>query len=181
MTGWLDGSAIYGSSHSWSDVLRSFSGRQLASGHDPAFPRYAQSPLLMWTAPEPTTGQRGPGGLYAFGVERGNRDPFLQALGLLWCCYHNLCAQRLARGQPQCGEEELFQQARKKVIATYQVSHLASLRPPSPPSYPPPPGCCAGDSAAPQSPLPGTSSPQKGPFPGGHCSPELELASRNGP
>ena len=123
----------------------------------------------------------GPQSRAAFGAERGNRDPFLQALGLLWCCYHNLCAQRLAREQPQCGEEELFQQARKKVIATYQVSHSASLRPPSPPSDPPPPGCCAGDSAAPQSPLPGTSSPQKCPFPGGHCSLELELASRNGP
>lgn len=64
MTGWLDGSAIYGSSHSWSDALRSFSGGQLASGPDPAFPRDAQDPLLMWTAPDPATGQRGPQGLY---------------------------------------------------------------------------------------------------------------------
>ncbi|XP_032273503.1 dual oxidase 2 isoform X2 [Phoca vitulina] len=120
VTGWLDGSAIYGSSHSWSDALRSFSGGQLASGPDPAFPRNAQSPLLMWTAPDPATGQRGPGGLYAFGAERGNRDPFLQALGLLWFRYHNLCAQRLAREHPQWGDEELFQHARKRVIATYQ-------------------------------------------------------------
>lgn len=64
VTGWLDGSAIYGSSHSWSDALRSFSGGQLASGPDPAFPRDAQSPLLMWNAPDPATGQRGPQGLY---------------------------------------------------------------------------------------------------------------------
>lgn len=35
VTGWLDGSAIYGSSHSWSDELRSFSGGELASGPDP--------------------------------------------------------------------------------------------------------------------------------------------------
>lgn len=64
VTGWLDGSAIYGSSHSWGDALRSFSGGQLASGRDPAFPRGAQSPLLMWSAPDPATGQRGPRGLY---------------------------------------------------------------------------------------------------------------------
>lgn len=64
VTGWLDGSAIYGSSHSWSDALRSFSGGQLASGPDPAFPRDARNPLLMWTAPDPATGQRGPRGLY---------------------------------------------------------------------------------------------------------------------
>ncbi|XP_040348511.1 LOW QUALITY PROTEIN: dual oxidase 1 [Herpailurus yagouaroundi] len=120
VTGWLDGSAIYGSSHSWSDALRSFSGGQLASGPDPAFPRNAQSPLLMWTPPDPATGQRGPRGLYAFGAERGNRDPFLQALGLLWFRYHNVWAQRLAREHPRWGDEELFQHARKRVIATYQ-------------------------------------------------------------
>ncbi|XP_014702523.2 dual oxidase 1 isoform X1 [Equus asinus] len=120
VTGWLDGSAIYGSSHSWSDELRSFSGGQLASGPDPAFPRDSQDPLLMWTAPDPATGQRGSQGLYAFGAERGNRDPFVQALGLLWFRYHNLCAQRLAREHPSWGDEELFQHARKRVIATYQ-------------------------------------------------------------
>ncbi|XP_024853173.1 dual oxidase 1 isoform X2 [Bos taurus] len=120
VTGWLDGSAIYGSSHSWSDELRSFSGGQLASGPDPAFPRAAQAPLLMWMPPDPTTGRRGPRGLYAFGAERGNREPFLQALGLLWFRYHNLWAQKLARRYPLWGDEELFQHARKRVIATYQ-------------------------------------------------------------
>uniref|UniRef100_A0A8C5UZU3 NAD(P)H oxidase (H2O2-forming) n=1 Tax=Microcebus murinus TaxID=30608 RepID=A0A8C5UZU3_MICMU len=120
VTGWLDGSSIYGSSHSWSDSLRSFSGGQLASGPDPAFPRLSQSPLLMWAAPDPATGRRGHQGLYAFGAERGNREPFLQALGLLWFRYHNLCAQRLARQHPDWGDEELFQHARKRVVATYQ-------------------------------------------------------------
>ncbi|XP_037358296.1 dual oxidase 2 [Talpa occidentalis] len=120
VTGWLDGSAIYGSSNSWSDALRSFSGGQLASGPDPAFPREAQAPLLMWTAPDPATGRRGPGGLYAFGAERGNRDPFVQALGVVWFHYHNFWAQRLADQHPGWGDEELFQNARKRVIATYQ-------------------------------------------------------------
>ncbi|XP_058397475.1 LOW QUALITY PROTEIN: dual oxidase 2 [Diceros bicornis minor] len=139
VTGWLDGSAIYGSSHSWSDELRSFSGGQLASGPDPAFPRDSQEPLLMWTAPDPATGQRGPQGLYAFGAERGNRDPFLQALGLLWFRYHNLCAQRLARQHPSWGDEELFQHARKRVIATYQnialYEWLPSFLGKTPPEY----------------------------------------------
>ncbi|XP_036156050.1 dual oxidase 1 isoform X3 [Myotis myotis] len=139
VTGWLDGSAIYGSSHSWSDALRSFSGGQLASGADPAFPRDAQEPLLMWIAPDPATGQRGARGLYAFGAERGNREPFLQALGLLWFRYHNLCAQRLAREHPRWGDEELFQHARKRVIATYQnialYEWLPSFLQQTPPEY----------------------------------------------
>lgn len=139
VTGWLDGSAIYGSSHSWSDALRSFSGGRLASGGDPAFPRGAQQPLLMWTAPDPATGQRGPAGLYAFGAERGNREPFLQALGLLWFRYHNLCARRLAARHPRWGDEQLFQHARKRVIATYQniamYEWLPSFLRQTPPKY----------------------------------------------
>ncbi|XP_054420993.1 dual oxidase 2 [Pteronotus mesoamericanus] len=139
VTGWLDGSAIYGSSNSWSDALRSFSGGRLASGPDPAFPREAQAPLLMWIAPDPATGQRGPQGLYAFGAERGNREPFLQALGLLWFRYHNLMAQKLAEEHPHWGDEELFQHARKRVIATYQnialYEWLPSFLQQTPPQY----------------------------------------------
>nr|XP_040824379.1 dual oxidase 2 [Ochotona curzoniae] len=139
VTGWLDGSAIYGSSHSWSDALRSFSGGQLASGPDPAFPRSAQNPLLMWTPPDPATGQRGAQGLFAFGAERGNQEPFLQALGLLWFRYHNLWAQRLALEHPSWGDEELFQNARKRVIATYQnialYEWLPSFLQKTPPPY----------------------------------------------
>lgn len=82
----------------------------------------------------------GPASRAAFGAERGNRDPFLQALGLLWFRYHNLCAQRLAREHPQWGDEELFQHARKRVIATYQVSHTPRPRLPQL-GNPPPPHC----------------------------------------
>ncbi|XP_006883008.1 PREDICTED: dual oxidase 2 [Elephantulus edwardii] len=139
VTGWLDGSSIYGSSHSWSDALRSFSGGQLASGRDPAFPQDAQEPKMMWNAPDPATGQRGPQGLYAFGAEQGNREPFLQALGLLWFRYHNVWAQRLAKEHPHWGDEELFQHARKRVIATYQnialYEWLPSFLDKTPPEY----------------------------------------------
>ncbi|XP_005364426.1 dual oxidase 2 isoform X2 [Microtus ochrogaster] len=139
VTGWLDGSAIYGSSHSWSDTLRSFSGGQLASGADPAFPKESQDQLLMWMAPDPATGQGGSQGLYAFGAQRGNREPFLQALGLLWFRYHNLWARRLALEHPHWGDEELFQHARKRVIATYQnialYQWLPSFLQKNPPEY----------------------------------------------
>ncbi|KAM5235525.1 dual oxidase 2-like [Ctenodactylus gundi] len=139
VTGWLDGSAIYGSSHARSDALRSFSGGQLAPGPDPAFPRAARGTLLMWTAPDPATGQGGARGLYAFGAERGNRDPFVQAVGLLWFRYHNAWARRLARQHPRWGDEELFQHARKRVVATYQnialYEWLPSFLQKSPPEY----------------------------------------------
>uniref|UniRef100_A0A480W7C1 NAD(P)H oxidase (H2O2-forming) n=1 Tax=Sus scrofa TaxID=9823 RepID=A0A480W7C1_PIG len=75
----------------------------------------------------------------AFGAEQGNREPFLQALGLLWFRYHNLCAQKLAREHPLWGDEELFQHARKRVIATYQsitmYEWLPSFLQQTPPNY----------------------------------------------
>ncbi|XP_056671998.1 dual oxidase 2 [Monodelphis domestica] len=139
VTSWLDGSAIYGSSHSWSDALRSFSGGKLASGPDPDFPKDTQGSLLMWTAPDPSTKQDGPQGLYAFGAERGNQNPFLQAVGLLWFRYHNFWAQRLAEEHKDWGDEELFQHARKRVIATYQnivlYEWLPSFVNKTPPAY----------------------------------------------
>ena len=73
----------------------------------------------------------GPQSRAAFGAERGNRDPFLQALGLLWCRYHNLCAQRLAREHPQWGDEEQFQHARRRSSPpTRSVTGPLSVLPP---------------------------------------------------
>ncbi|KAL6035782.1 hypothetical protein STEG23_005179 [Scotinomys teguina] len=75
----------------------------------------------------------------AFGAQRGNREPFLQALGLLWFRYHNLCARKLAQEHPHWGDEELFQHARKRVIATYQniamYEWLPSFLKQTPPEY----------------------------------------------
>uniref|UniRef100_A0A6I8QWT5 NAD(P)H oxidase (H2O2-forming) n=1 Tax=Xenopus tropicalis TaxID=8364 RepID=A0A6I8QWT5_XENTR len=66
VTAWIDGSSIYGSSHSWSDALRSFSGGKLASDSDPMFPKEAGDALLMWRAPDPSTGHRGKEGIYGY-------------------------------------------------------------------------------------------------------------------
>ncbi|XP_069480819.1 dual oxidase 1-like [Ambystoma mexicanum] len=120
VTAWLDGSAIYGSSHSWSDALRSFSGGRLLSGPDQLFPRESDEGLLMWKAPDPSTGRRGPEGIYAFGNPRANESPFLQAVSILWFRYHNYLAAKFALEQPMWTDEDLYQHARKWVIATYQ-------------------------------------------------------------
>ncbi|XP_015262377.1 PREDICTED: dual oxidase 2-like [Gekko japonicus] len=120
VTGWLDGSAIYGPSHSWSDSLRTFSGGMLASETDPGLPRQSQASSLMWKALDPATGQGGPKGIYDFGSARGNENPFLQAMSIVWFRYHNYWAQKLARENPSWLDEDLFQHARKRVVATYQ-------------------------------------------------------------
>lgn len=64
VTAWIDGSSIYGPSASWSDSLRSFSGGLLTSGSEWNMPKQGGGRNLMWSAADPSTGERGPHGLY---------------------------------------------------------------------------------------------------------------------
>uniref|UniRef100_A0A8C0ANC7 NAD(P)H oxidase (H2O2-forming) n=1 Tax=Buteo japonicus TaxID=224669 RepID=A0A8C0ANC7_9AVES len=120
VTGWLDGSSIYGPSHSWSDALRSFSGGRLASGPGGRLPRETDGKVPMWKALDPSTGQGGPQGIYDLGSAWGNENPFLQAESIAWFRYHNHLATALAKAHPTWPDEDLFQHARKWVIATFQ-------------------------------------------------------------
>nr|XP_060611324.1 dual oxidase 2 [Anolis sagrei ordinatus] len=120
VTGWLDGSAIYGPSHSWSDSLRNFSRGKLAVGSDPLFPKQTKPNSLMWKALDPSTGQGGTEGIFDFGNAKGNENPFLQVIGIVWFRYHNHWAEILAKKNPKWSDEDVFQHARKRVIATYQ-------------------------------------------------------------
>ncbi|NXG16772.1 DUOX2 oxidase, partial [Grallaria varia] len=120
VTGWLDGSSIYGPLHSWSDALRSFSGGQLASGPDSRLPRQTDGRVPMWRALDPSTGQGGPEGIYDLGSAWGNENPFLQAESIAWFRYHNHLAAVLAQQNPTWSDEDLFQHTRKRVIATFQ-------------------------------------------------------------
>ncbi|KAJ7311206.1 hypothetical protein JRQ81_006817 [Phrynocephalus forsythii] len=119
VTGWLDGSAIYGPSHSWCDSLRDFSEGKLLSGEDGAFPKQTRATSLMWKALDPATRQSGAQGLFDFGNAKGNENPFLQAVGIVWFRYHNYWAKKLATTY-SWSDELLFQHARKQVIAVYQ-------------------------------------------------------------
>uniref|UniRef100_A0A8C7NTF0 NAD(P)H oxidase (H2O2-forming) n=1 Tax=Oncorhynchus mykiss TaxID=8022 RepID=A0A8C7NTF0_ONCMY len=132
VTAWLDGSSIYGPSSSWSDALRSFTGGLLASGEQLDMPKRSGSTSLMWSAADPSTGQHGPEGLYVkpflflrfhppeLGNAWGNENVFTMAEGIVWFRYHNYIASRLSEKHSSWSDEDLFQNARKTVIATFQ-------------------------------------------------------------
>lgn len=50
-----------------------------------------------------------------------NENVFTAAEGIIWFRYHNYVASRLQREHPAWSDEELFQNARKTVVATFQV------------------------------------------------------------
>ncbi|XP_064846206.1 dual oxidase 2-like [Oncorhynchus masou masou] len=120
VTAWLDGSSIYGPSSSWSDALRSFSGGLLSSGEQLDMPKRSGSTSLMWSAADPSTAQHGPEGLYELGNAWGNENVFTMAEGIVWFRYHNYIASQLSKKHSSWSDEDLFQNARKTVVATFQ-------------------------------------------------------------
>ncbi|XP_076863360.1 dual oxidase 1 isoform X2 [Brachyhypopomus gauderio] len=120
VTAWIDGSSIYGSSSSWCDELRTFQRGLLSSGSDKDLPKKSGSSYFMWSPPDPSTGQTGSEGFYEFGNAWANENIFTVAEGIIWFRYHNYLASRLYEEHPSWSDEELFQNARKRVIATFQ-------------------------------------------------------------
>ncbi|XP_075064233.1 dual oxidase 1-like [Mixophyes fleayi] len=120
VTAWIDGSYIYGHSHSWCDALRSFTYGKLESGSDPLFPKEADDRVPMWRPVHPSQENKGSWGTYGFGHSRANENPFLQAESIVWFRFHNYLADKFARVHPQWSDEDLFHHSRKWVIATYQ-------------------------------------------------------------
>ncbi|KAK7891032.1 hypothetical protein WMY93_022995 [Mugilogobius chulae] len=120
VTAWIDGSSIYGPSSSWSDSLRSFSGGLLASGSERNMPRLESGRMFMWNAPDPSSGEHGPHGLYELGNAWANENMFTAAEGIIWFRYHNYVASKLHEKHPDWSDERLFQNARKTVVATFQ-------------------------------------------------------------
>ncbi|XP_043536211.1 dual oxidase 2 isoform X1 [Chiloscyllium plagiosum] len=120
VTAWIDGSSIYGSSHSWCDELRSFSGGRLASGSDPLLPKPSTGKLPMWNHPDPATGQTGLQGFYDFGNAAANESPFIMAESVIWFRYHNYLASQFEAQNSSWSDEDIFQHARKWVIASFQ-------------------------------------------------------------
>lgn len=120
VTAWIDGSSIYGPSSSWSDALRSFYGGLLACGAEWNMPKQGGEHFLMWSAADPSTGEHGPQGLYELGNAWANENVFTAAEGIIWFRFHNYLALTLHEEHPTWSDEDLFQNARKTVVATFQ-------------------------------------------------------------
>uniref|UniRef100_A0A3B4H2Q2 NAD(P)H oxidase (H2O2-forming) n=1 Tax=Pundamilia nyererei TaxID=303518 RepID=A0A3B4H2Q2_9CICH len=118
VTAWIDGSSIYGPSTSWSDSRRSFSGGLLTSGSEWNMPK--KGGRQMWSAADPSTREAVAEGLYELGNAWANENVFTAAEGIIWFRYHNQIASKLHNNHPEWSDEELFQNARKTVVATFQ-------------------------------------------------------------
>lgn len=62
------------------------------------------------------------------GDPRSNQNPALLVFGILWFRWHNVVAKRVQEQHPDWPDEEVFQKARRFVIATLQVLYSSMKR-----------------------------------------------------
>ena len=55
------------------------------------------------------------------GDPRTNQNPAILAIGIVFYRYHNVMAKVVQQSHPDWSDEEIFQRARRLVIATLQV------------------------------------------------------------
>lgn len=102
ITAFMDGSNVYGSDLETTNGLRSFSGGQLKTSAGNLLPI-------------------GDDGMFQAGDVRANEQSGLTAMHTIWMREHNNIASELASQNPDLSDEELFQGARKQVIAEQQA------------------------------------------------------------
>ncbi|XP_065342525.1 dual oxidase [Cloeon dipterum] len=143
---WIDGSFVYSTSEAWVNAMRSFqNGSFLTAAADPlsnaanstkeeqdkdeaqaasielSMPpkNHARVPLFNSPAPH-VLRMFNPERLYLLGDPRTNQNPALLSFGILFFRYHNVVAARVQKENPDWPDEEVFQRARRIVIATIQ-------------------------------------------------------------
>ena len=123
VTHYLDGSAIYGSSASVMNGLRSFQCGQMKVGQW-AFTSNGDSPFTIFGEP---TQQGTP--FFGFGDFRGNSLTPLMMLQAIFLHEHNRIAREFARINPCWDDERIFQEARKIVGALVQIITYEEMLP----------------------------------------------------
>ncbi len=134
LTAWIDGSMVYGSSEERAHALRAHEKGLLKTSPGDLLPFNVDNlPNANGPAPDPTK-------LFIAGDVRANEQPGLATMHTLFVREHNRWARLIGRLRPWQSDEEVFQAARRLVIAeiqiiTYEEFLPALLGPRAIPSY----------------------------------------------
>ncbi|XP_021358388.1 dual oxidase 2-like isoform X2 [Mizuhopecten yessoensis] len=126
ITPYLDGTLIYGPAKAWTDAIRAFKDGKLKASNpdDPikdSFPAKNTIRLPFANPPAPRQHTLRPVSRFlTIGNPRGNENPMLLTFAILFFRWHNKIAEDLKIDHPTWGDEALFEEARKLVIAHHQ-------------------------------------------------------------
>jgi len=115
ITSFLDASNVYGSSRTRAEALRTRSGGKLRTSDDDLLP------LNTLGLPNVDNGAVHPDQYYVAGDLRANEQPGLTAMHTLFMREHNRWCDVLAAAHPAWSDEQLYQEARRRVSALVQI------------------------------------------------------------
>ena len=116
ITAFVDGSQVYGSGESRARALRTFSGGRMKTGPGNLLP------LNSGGLENANDAHRFPdASLFLAGDVRANENPELTSLHTLFVREHNRIAAAAAAVDPRMNDEQLYQRARRMVIAELQA------------------------------------------------------------
>jgi hypothetical protein len=122
ITSFLDGSQIYGSDPVTADKLRTHVGGKLKTSPGNLLPLDNSTYFPTGTLPMANDAQLVPESqLFAAGDVRANENIELTAMQTLFMREHNRIADQLAKQHPDWSDEQLYQAARRQVIAELQI------------------------------------------------------------
>ncbi|MHA7871071.1 MAG: peroxidase family protein, partial [Hyphococcus sp.] len=116
ITSWIDGSMVYGSSDERAAALRTNDGTgRLKTSRGALLPFNTEGlPNANGPAPDPTR-------LFLAGDVRANEQAGLAALHILFVREHNRWARRIKKMRPYYSGDDIYQAARRMVIAEIQI------------------------------------------------------------
>uniref|UniRef100_A0A7I4YBG0 NAD(P)H oxidase (H(2)O(2)-forming) n=1 Tax=Haemonchus contortus TaxID=6289 RepID=A0A7I4YBG0_HAECO len=120
-TAWIDGSFVYSVVEAWVASMRSFENGTFKEGFEKGYPPLNEANIPLSNPPPPQAHRfLSSNRLFLLGDSRVNENPGLLSIGIILYRWHNILAKRLQRDHPRWTDEELFQGARRRVIATIQ-------------------------------------------------------------
>lgn len=123
MTSWIDASFVYSTKEAWINTMRTFENGTLKMDGDPIYgmpPRNTMRvPMVNNPAPH-VLRMLSPERMFLLGDPRTNQNPALLALGIVFYRWHNFQAAIVKDEHPDWVDEDVFQAARRRVIASMQ-------------------------------------------------------------
>jgi len=123
MTSWLDASFVYSTKESWVNAMRSFENGTLKMNGDSVhgMPPHNMMRVPMVNAPAPhLLTKLNPERMFLLGDPRTNQNPAFLVLGIVFYRWHNFQAKLVREVNPDWSDEDIFQAARRRVIASLQ-------------------------------------------------------------
>ncbi|CAH0546400.1 unnamed protein product [Brassicogethes aeneus] len=121
VTSWIDGSFIYSTSEPWISNMRSFENGTLLTDPTGTMPVRNSMRVPLFNNPVPHMMKMlSTEKLFLLGDPRTNQNPALLTISILFFRWHNVVATRIQKFNPTWTDEEVFQKARRIVVATLQ-------------------------------------------------------------